>query len=415
MTKRAIWLAASLLVAITGTASAQTSLTVFVSAQQQPAIMRHAFDRFEAENPGTKITIQSGGTTSELQAAYLNTVMSAKDSTLDVFLLDIVRPAQFAAASWTAPLNDPSGDTRAQMKPYLPAYAEADEVDGKVVALPAFADAMFLYYRKDLLAKYKLSVPKTWAELKAAARTIQEGEKNPDLQGLSFQGAAIEGAVCTFLLPYWSQGKQLVNDGRLSWDRDAALKSFGLWTDMVSSGVAPRNIAEVTTEDTRKTFQAGRAAFAVLWSYGWALFQGADSQVRDNVGVAVLPALDNGVPASCIGGWQWGVSAYSAHKEAAIKLVRFMSSPAVSRQIAIEGSLMPVYPALYQDADVLKAVPWFGAALPVVTAAKSRPVTPRYNEVSDIIRTQTNAVLAGAVTAADAATQMEARLRRVLR
>eukprot|EP01037_Dinobryon_pediforme_P001932 gene1934-1964_t len=396
-------------------AHAETTLTVFVSPQQRPDVMRLAFDRFEAANPGTKIAIQTGGTTSELQAAYLNTVMSAKDTTLDVFMLDIVRPAQFAAAEWTVPLNNAVGDTKALMKTYLPAYAEADEVGGKLVALPAFADTMFLYYRKDLLEKYKLSVPKTWSELAAAAKIIQAGEKNPDLQGLSFQAAAIEGTVCTFLLPYWSMGKQLVSDGRLTWDKDAASKSFALWTDMVKQGVAARNIAEVATETTRKDFQAGKVAFGVLWSYGWGLFQGPDSAVNDKVGVAVLPSTDGGQPVSCIGGWQWGVSAYSTHKDESIKLVRFMSSPETAKLLAVKGSLMPVFPELYKDPDVLAAVPWYANALPVVTAAKSRPVTARYNEVSDIIRTQTNAVLAGAVTSDEAVTQMEARLRRVLR
>jgi len=50
----------------------------------------------------------------------------------------------------------------------------------------------------------------------------------------------------------------------------------------------------------------------------------------------------------------------------------------------------------------------------VLEAAQSRPVTPRYNDVSDVIRTQTNAVLAGSETPQDAAAQMQARLRRVL-
>jgi len=50
------------------------------------------------------------------------------------------------------------------------------------------------------------------------ARTIQAGEKNPELQGISFQGKAIEGAVCTFLLPYWSQGGELITNGKLSLD-----------------------------------------------------------------------------------------------------------------------------------------------------------------------------------------------------
>jgi multiple sugar transport system substrate-binding protein len=53
--------------------------------------------------------------------------------------------------------------------------------------------------------------------------------------------------------------------------------------------------------------------------------------------------------------------------------------------------------------------------LPVVQTARARPVTPRYNEVSEVIRTSVNAVLAGVTTPEEAASQMEARLRRVLR
>ena len=63
--------------------------------------------------------------------------------------------------------------------------------------------------------------------------------------------------------------------------------------------------------------------------------------------------------------------------------------------MAIHGALLPVYPELYTDADVTKAVPWFANALPVVRSARPRPVTPRYNEVSNTIRTTVNAVLAG--------------------
>lgn len=396
-------------------ARADTTLNVFISSALRPEVMRQAFDRFQAANPGVTVAIQTGGATSDLQAQYLNTVMSAKDSTLDVLLLDIIRPAQFAATGWTVPLDKYVGDRTAFLKQYLPAYADADSVDGKLVALPAFADAMFLYYRKDLLDKYHLPVPQTWDQLAQEAKTIQAGEKNADLQGVSFQGAPIEGTVCTFLLPYWSQGKTLVKNGHLTWDKDAALKSFALWTGLVKEGVAPKNVAEIPTDQTRKDFQAGKAVFAVLWSYGWNLFQGADSAVKDKVGVAVLPALDGGQHVSCIGGWQWGVSAYSKHQADAIKLVKFLSSPDVSRLLAEKASLLPVFPKLYADPDVQKAVPWISAALPVVEAAKSRPVTPRYNDVSDVIRTQTNAVLAGAETPDAAAAQMQARLQRVLR
>ncbi|MBR0853304.1 ABC transporter substrate-binding protein [Bradyrhizobium liaoningense] len=388
---------------------AETTLKIFVTSQGQPGIWRTVLDQYEARNPGVKVAIELGGATSDLQAQYLNTVLTAKDSSLDVLMLDVIRPAQFAAAGWTSPIAS------ANMSSYLRAYAEANTVDGKVVALPAFADSMFLYYRKDLLDKYGLQPPTTWDELAAAAKKIADGEQNPSLQGLSFQGKAIEGAVCTFLVPYWSQGKVVVKDGKLDFDREAAAKSLALWKNLADSGVAKKNIAEVATDDTRKEFQAGNVVFAVNWAYAWAMTQGADSAVVGKVGVARLPAVTGGEQATCLGGWEWGVSAFSKHQEEAKKLVEYLSSPEVSKIMAIKGSLLPTYGKLYKDADVTKAVPWFADAQPIVETAKPRPVTPRYNEVSEAIRTTVNAVLAGVTTPADGAAQIEARLKRILR
>ena len=144
---------------------------------------------------------------------------------------------------------------------------------------------MFLYYRKDLLDKYGMKPPKTWAELTADARKIQAGEGGK-LEGLSFQGAPIEGTVCTFLLPYWSMGHHIVDaGGHLTFDKDAAVRSLKLWKGFVEDGVAPKNVAEVATDDTRKDFQAGKVVFAVNWSYAWNHFENdSDTAVKGKVG-----------------------------------------------------------------------------------------------------------------------------------
>lgn len=394
-----------------------TELNVYISSQHQPDVWRQVFDSYEQMNPGVTVTIQTGGATSEQQAQYLNTQMSAEDPTLDVVILDVVRPAQYAAAGWTRPLNEEIGGTVDDyMARYLDAYAEADVVNGNIVALPAFADSMFLYYRQDLLEEHGIDVPTTWAELEDAALAIQEAEGG-DIQGVSFQGAPIEGAVCTFLLPFWSAGNNLLaEDGSLAWDEAAAAEALSMWKGLVESGVAPANVAEVATDDTRKTFQAGDAIFAVNWSYAWNHFQtGDDTQVSGKVGVALMPAVEGGESATCLGGWQWGVSAYSENPEAATDLVQHLSSPEVSEFMAINGSLMPVFPDVFTDEDVLAAVPWFEQALPVVREARARPTTPRYNEVSEIVRTTVNAVLAGTMTPEEGASQMGSRLQRVLR
>ncbi len=386
-------------------AQADADLTIFISSQHQPDVWRQVLDRYEAANPGVTVTIQTGGNTSEAQAQYLNTVMSAEDETLDVMILDVVRPAQFAAAGWTRPIAG------VDMGAYLPAYAEANTIDGETVALPAFADAMFLFYRKDLLDKHGVSVPTTWEELRGAAAAILAAEGQPDLQGLSFQGKAIEGAVCTFLLPYWSAGADLAE----GLDEAAALASLRLWQGFAQDGTAKPNIAEVATDDTRKEFQEGEAVFAVNWSYAWAHAQSDESAVRDKVGVALLPAVEGGQPVTCLGGWEWGVSAFSTHPEEAEALVKYLSSPEVAKFMAIEGALLPAFGPVYDDAEVLAAAPWFADARAVVESARPRPVTPRYAEVSEAIRTNLNAVLAGVETPEDAVAAMQARLARILR
>ena len=98
-----------------------------------------------------------------------------------------------------------------------------------------------------------------------------------------------------------------------------------------------------------------------------------------------------------------------------MKLVRYLSSPEVSKRQAILASHLPVFPEVYTDPEVLKANPWFKDALPVVQTARSRPVTPRYNEVSEIIRTNMNAFLAGTKTQDAALAEMQSRLGNVLR
>ncbi|MBK6395158.1 MAG: extracellular solute-binding protein, partial [Betaproteobacteria bacterium] len=57
---------------------------------------------------------------------------------------------------------------------------QSNVVDGKVAAMPGFADAMFMYYRKDLFRWHGIAEPKIWDELPAASKKIQAGEGNPN-------------------------------------------------------------------------------------------------------------------------------------------------------------------------------------------------------------------------------------------
>jgi len=403
--------------ALAATAAAETTLRIFIGGQQRPDVMRKVADEYQQKNKGVKVEIEVGGATSEAQQQYLNTVLASKDSVLDVILIDVIRPAQWAAAGWAEPLDGYLGADKAKLLPtYLKAYQDADQVDGKLVALPFFADAQFLYYRKDLLEKYKRPVPKTWDELMETAQIITKGENNPQLQGFSTAGAPIEGTVCTYLVPFWGAGGEFIKNGKPNLDSPEARKPFELMGRLKVAGVLPKNIGEIATDRIRVDFQAGNVVFAQNWGYFWNRVENdADTKVKGKVGVTTLPADKGGKSATCIGGWQLAVSAFSKNKAEAVKFVRWLSSPEVSRMMAVLASNLPVFPQVYKDADVLKANPWFADALPVVESAKSRPVTPRYTEVSDAIRTNVNAYLSGTKTTDTALGDMKSRLAAVYR
>jgi multiple sugar transport system substrate-binding protein len=398
-------------------AAQQTTLRIFTGGQQRPDVMRKIADEYQKKNPNVKIDVEVGGATSDAQQQYLSTVLSSKDSVLDVILIDVIRPAQWAAQGWAEPLDAYLGaDKPRVVGQYLKAYADADQVGGKLMALPYFADAQFLYYRKDLLEKYKRPVPKTWDELMETARIVMDGEKNPQLQGFSTAGSPIEGTVCTYLVPLWGMNSDLTANGKLNLDAPQARQPFQLYGRMKQAGVLPKNIAEIPTDRIRIDMQGGNVLFAMTWSYVWnRLENDADSKVKGKIGVTTLPHDPGGKSASCIGGWQLAVSAYSKNKAEAVKFARWLSSPEVSKMQAIMASHMPVFPAVYKDPDVLKANPWFADALPVVESAKSRPVSAQYPQVSDVIRSNMNAYLAGTKTTEVALGDMKSRLAPLFR
>ena len=130
----------------------------------------------------------------------------AKSPDVDVFLIDVVW--QGVAAPHAVDLKKYYRED--EIKAYFPRIIENNTVGGKLVSIPLWTDAGILYYRTDLLEKYGYKEPpKTWEELAAMAKNIQEGERgagNPDFQGFVFEGKASESVTCNALEWIYSYG-----------------------------------------------------------------------------------------------------------------------------------------------------------------------------------------------------------------
>ena len=410
----------TLLFALLGAfALAQTEVVVFLDPRSPMEVFERYAQDFEAQNPDLDIVFETGGATSDTQQQYLNTVLSSQSGEIDIFLIDVIRPATYAAAGWAEPLN-PYFGSEAAMEAYLSDFlqgpVEADTIDGTLYAIPSSTDAQFLYYRQDLLEKYGFGPPETWEELKQQALTILEGENDPSLQGFNYQGAATEGTNCTFLEALWTAGGDWRDaDGNITVDSPEGRQALAWYADTMASGITKPNIAEVSTDNSRQEFQAGDVVFMLNWAYAWSRFQtDEDSQVKGMVGIASLPAFEGNASATCVGGWQWAINPYSENKEVAFEVVRFFASPEFQRDLAIEGSRIPVRSALYEDPEVLAANPHFAQFYDVIVNARPRPVTPFYSEVSELIRSTMNAFLAGSLSEDEALEQMQVGLEDIL-
>jgi trehalose/maltose transport system substrate-binding protein len=371
------------------------------------------FKKFTAATGDTVTIVPMPSSTTDQFAQY-KLWLAAGNSDIDVYQTDVI---------WAPQLADQFVDLTAAAKDvvggFFPSIIASQTVGGKLVALPAFTDAGVLYYRKDLLDKYKLPVPKTWPELAATAKTIMDGERtagNKDMWGFVFQGNAYEGLTCDALewVKSYGGGQIVEADGSISINNPkavAAIEEAKSWINTIS----PPGVLAYQEEESRGVWQTGNAVFMRNWPYAYSLGNSADSKVKGLFGVAALPAgPDAGdTPAATLGGWNIAVSKYSKHQDEAIKLALFISSAEFQKDRAIQRSALPTLTALFDDADVAKAQPIIPFAKDAFLNAVGRPARGagiKYNEVSNNFWSAVHDTLSGNGSAADNLEALEAKL-----
>jgi trehalose/maltose transport system substrate-binding protein len=379
-------------------------------------LCREGAQRWAAQT-GHEVKIVSTPNSSSERLALYQQLLAAQASDVDVFQIDVIWPGLLA--SHLADLAPIIGDSAAL---HYPAMVQNNTVDGRLVAMPWFASVGVLYYREDLLQRHGEAVPTSWDELTATAARVQRAERaagNTDLWGYVWQGRAYEGLTCNALEWVASAGGGTIvdTDGSITIDNPqaaAAIDRAAGWIDTIS----PPGILNYAEEESRGVFQSGHAVFMRNWPYAWALAQSADSPVRGKVGVAPLPGDSRDNSAAALGGWQLAVSRYSEHAEIAADLVRFLTSPAEQKRRAIQASLNPTIPRLYEDPEILAAAPFFAELVAIMRHAVPRPSAAtgsRYNQVSNTFWSAVHEVLNGRRDAEASLAALDRRLSRLSR
>lgn len=371
-----------------------------------------------AKKTGNQVRLISTPNSTTERLALYQQLLAAGASDVDVFQIDVIWPG--ILSNHFADLTPYAKDA---VKDHFPTIVANNTVAGKLVAMPWFTDAGLLYYRKDLLAKHGAQPPQTWQELTETAQKIQDAERaagNDRMWGFVWQGRAYEGLTCNALewVASHNGGTVVDDNGKITINNPQAIAAIDTAAGWVKT-ISPEGVLNYTEEESRGVFQSGNAVFMRNWPYAWPLAQGPESAIKDQVGVSALPKGGaDGRHAATLGGWQLAVSKYSKHPELAADLVMYLTSSEEQKRRAIHGAYNPTIENLYQDPEVLAAVPFFGELYDTFVNAVARPSTATgnsYNQVSNAFWNAVHAVLSGRANAETSLARLDRDLNRMSR
>lgn len=350
---------------------------------------------FEKAYPGISVKYIVAPQDTDTNRATLTTQISGGGGP-DVFLGDVIWPAQFASHQLVTPLSDylPSS----YWKTFAAGLVEGATYKNKVYAAPFFEDQSFLYYRKDILAADHLAVPTTWEQLMSEAKQVQAKGQVQD--GYVFQGADYEGATCNYVEFLADAGGKVLNTAgtKSEINSPAGLKALTFEQSLVNEGVSPKAQSTFQEQQSLNAFSSGKALFLRNWAYAYAASQGSGSAVTGKVGIAPLPTFqgESSPGYSNIGGWDLYMNPHSKNQSADLTFIKWMTGADAQKVIATQFSYIPTNEAVRTSPDVIAK----SAVLSTVpkTRLVARPSnTPNYPAVSQAIYNAVNGVLAGSL------------------
>lgn len=241
---------------------------------------------------------------------------------------------------------------------YAPA-ALVDQTAGYLAELPnGITSSHMMYANTKVLRDNGLSIPKTYAELKAMVPTLKA--KGIEVVGMANMDSWVMQS-CLFSLVVGRMGgadwyEQLAS-GKINFNDPWFVKSLELISDMYKSGVLNQNTLNIGYGSNRGDFATGKCAFYIDGDWSAAAFQKdittgqaltTPEQQQNDIELMVFPAIDGEVlhnSTSGVVGTGWGMSASieagSAKEAAAWTLIKFLEGEYAQTYRLTTGASFP--------------------------------------------------------------------------
>ena len=310
--------------------------------------------------------------------------LAANESGMDLMSVDPAFVTEFAAAGYFAPVPQDMTDEFTEDR--VQSAIDASKYQGKLIAVPFWANTQLLWYKKSVAEKsgLDLSDPVTWDQLIAAAQKTQTY--------IGVQSALYEGyAVWINALVAGAGGKLVENpdagyeDLKLGLDSDAGRQAAAIIAKVSSTGVGGPAMGTSQETQSLDLFTSPKGGFLVNWPYTYAAYTGD----KDDVGATLYPrTTDDHDSAPPFGGIEIAVGKYSKHVDLSYQAAACITDEQHQADYMVASGNPASRKAAYDTAEVKKAFPNGIAALIRTSLDKAvpRPLTPYWGDISTALQ-----------------------------
>ena len=322
-------------------AQSPVNLTLAVwAAQAEEDAFRAMLARYRQVRPNVTVNLEVNGTAQHYQ--QIDTRLAGRQAP-DLFRCQYQQIGRYAAAraviDLTPYLDKGTGEA------FGPAFWQAVNFKGRVVALPHQTDTFACYYNKDMLAKAGMEAPAsldrswTWAEFTAASRAMKAKGGAPYGHAMAWQGGTAYRA-----LPFvYQHGAALLNADFTQpvLSQPKGIETIAWLQSWFKEGLVPPNTAIKSTEPTQNLFANG--TIGLLLGGNWQI-PFLSKTMKAEWGATYMPR--DVAMASDLGGNCIAMSRDCKNPEAGADLLKFMTDEANMREFVLAAQFLPVRKSL---------------------------------------------------------------------
>jgi sorbitol/mannitol transport system substrate-binding protein len=342
----------------------------------------------------------------------VTTDIATSGGQFDVLTIGTYEVPIWAKEGWLEPLAELPADY--DVDDVLKPVREGLSYDGKLYALPFYAESSMLFYRKDLFEQAGIQVPEqpTWQQVKEWAAKLHDPDN--EVYGICLRGKPGWGENMAFVTTLVNTfgGQWFDNDWNTTINTPEWNEAVTFYVDLLKN-YGPPGASSNGFNENLALFSTGKCAMWIDATVAAGLlFDPAQSQVADKLGFAQAPIDKHPKGSNWLWSWALGIPASSDAIDDAKTFITWATSKDYVNLVGKEKGWVAVPPgtrtSTYANAEYTTAAPFAEFVLksietadPINTTAKPKPYSGvQYAGIPEFqaIGTQVGQMIAAALT-----------------